>query len=195
MNERRVVVTGAGVVSPFGAGRDIFWNNIREGNSAASLIKTFDASELPVKFFAPVPVSENDLDELIEDKKSLKTMCRAAKLAMIAADEAVKDSGIDTSSVDPYKFGTSLGASGIGYWDVEFTKLFLGLILGGSEQETVRDLNQSKIWNHILKNLSPLTPLKALSNIATAHIAIKYNAKRKLSDCHNCLHFIRSGNR
>lgn len=177
MGERRVVVTGAGVVSPFGAGSDIFWNNIRDGNSAASLIKTFDASELPVKFFAPVPISEIDLDELIEDKKPVKTMCRAAKFAMIAADEAVKDSGIDTSSVDPYKFGTSMGASGIGYWDVEFTKLFLGLILSGAKQETVGDLSQSKIWNHILKNLSPLTPLKELSNIATAHIAIKYNAR------------------
>lgn len=177
MNERRVVVTGMGAVSPFGAGKEIYWNNIREGNSSASLIRTFDVSDLPTKFFARVPMNEDELEELIEDRKSVKTMSRAAKLAMIATDEAVKDSGIDTASIDPYKFGTSMGSSGIGLWDLEYSNRFLELILNTVSSDTGKEQAFSKVWQNIMENLHPLTPLKALPNIATAQLAIRNNAR------------------
>lgn len=177
MNERRVVITGAGVVSPFGAGKEIYWNNIKEGKSAASRITSFDVTDLPTKFFAKVPLDEIELEKLIEDRKTVKTMSRASKFAMIATDEAVKDSGIDTDSVDPYRFGTSMGTSGIGLWDLEYSTRFLDLVLNTVRSENEKEQAFSKVWFNMMQNLHPLTPLKALPNIPTAHIAIKYNAR------------------
>ena len=177
MNNRRVAVTGMGVVSPFGTGKDIYWKNIREGKSAASLITSFDVTDLPVKFYAKLQMTDIELDNLIEDKKSAKTMSRAAKLAMIASDEAVKDSGIDTVSPDPYRFGTSIGSAGIGLWDIEYSNRFLDLILNSVRSEKEKDLAFSNVWLNIMENLHPLTPLKALPNITTAHLAIKNNAR------------------
>lgn len=177
MSERRVVITGAGVVSPFGAGKDIYWSNIVEGKSAASLISSFDVKDLPTKFFAKVPMVDIELENMIEDKKSVKTMSRASKFAMIAADEAIRDSGIETGKLDPYRFGTSMGTSGIGLWDPEYSNRFLELcsdtLRDGSENEKAF----SRVWYNLMKNLHPLTPLKALPNIPTAHIAIKNNAR------------------
>lgn len=177
MNERRVVVTGAGVVSPFGAGKDVYWSSIREGRSAASMINSFDVSDLPTKFYAKVPMNETELENLIEDKKSLKTMSRTAKLAMIATDEAVKDSEIDLSSLDAYRFGTSMGVSGIGLWDLEYSNRFLELILNSVSSDKMTDHSYSKVWQNIMENLHPLTPLKALPNIITAKLAIKNDAR------------------
>ncbi len=177
MNERRVVVTGMGTVSPFGTGNEIYWKNISEGKSAASLITAFDVTDLPTKFYAKLKMSENELEDLIEDKKSAKTMSRAAKFATIASDEAVRDSGIDTNSLDPYRFGTSIGTAGIGLWDFEYANRFLELVLNSVKTEKEKELAFSNVWLNIMKNLHPLTPLKALPNIITAHIAIKNNAR------------------
>lgn len=176
-NERRVAVTGMGVVSPFGAGKDIYWYNIREGNSAASLIRSFDVTDLPTKFYARVPMDDTELEDMIEDKKSAKTMSRAAKMAMIASEDAVKESGIDTASLDPYRFGTSMGAAGIGLWDIEYSNRFLELIMNTVTKDTGKEQAFSNVWQNIMENLHPLTPLKALPNITTAHIAIKNNAR------------------
>lgn len=177
MNERRVVVTGAGVVSPFGIGKNIYWDNIREGRSSASLISLFDVTDLPTKFYARVPMNETELESMIEDKKSVKTMSRTAKLAMIATDEAVKDSGIETGSVDAYRFGTSIGTSGIGLWDLDYSNRFLELIMNSVRKDNVKENEFSKVWQNIMENLHPLTPLKALPNIITAQLAIKNNAR------------------
>ena len=177
MNNRRVVVTGMGAVSPFGAGKDIYWKNISEGKSAASLITSFDVTDLPTKFYAKLHKTDIELENLIEDKKSAKTMSRAAKLAMISADEAVKESGIDTASLDPYRFGTSIGSAGIGLWDLEYSNRFLELILNSVRTDKERDLAFSNVWLNIMENLHPLTPLKALPNITTAHLSIKNNAR------------------
>ncbi len=119
MSERRVVVTGMGVVSPFGIGAGKFAGNIFAGNSAAALITAFDVSSLPTQFAASLPLADCDLDPLVENQKSLKTLCRAGKFAVIAAKAAVDDAGLDTSRLNPFRFGTSLGAGGLGLEDLE----------------------------------------------------------------------------
>ena len=177
MTKRRVVVTGFGVVSPFGVGKKVFWDNVTKGNSAASLIKSFDTSELPTKFCAPVQLNTDELDRLIENRKALKTMSRSAKFSMIAADEAVKDSGLDINSIDPFRFGTSLGTGGLGLWDIDYSKQLINLIVNTAYENPDKHLLLSNIMKNAMKNIHPLTPLKALSNISTTHIAIKYNAK------------------
>lgn len=177
MNGRRVVVTGIGAVTPFGVGTKTFWENLANGNSGASMITSFDVSKLPTQFAAQVPLSDLELESFIENKKSLKTMSRSAKYAVIAAKEAVEDSGLDTASLNPYRFGTSIGASGVGLWDLEHSEQTLKIVYNSIETSNGMHLDHSKVWQNTLELVHPLTPLKALSNIATAHIAINHNAR------------------
>lgn len=177
MAERRVVVTGIGAVTPFGVGAAKFWENLVQGNSAASLITSFDVSELPTKFAAPVPLSDQDLDPLIENQKSLKTMCRSAKFAVIAAREAVQNASLDTSQINPYRFGTSLGTSGVGLWDLEDSSETIELVLRSIEAAKGSKLEYINFWRNTLEQVYPLKPLKSLPNVTTAHIAINHNAR------------------
>jgi len=177
MLERRVAITGMGSVTPFGVGVSRFRDNLFRGNSAASLITSFDTSRLPTKFGAPVPLAEAELDPLVQNQKSLKTMSRTAKFAVIAADEAVKDSGLDMSRVDPYRLGVSIGTGGVGFWDVEHSNQMFQLVAESLDGGNGRMVDPSKVWQNTLEKTNPLTPLKALPNMVAAHIAINHNAR------------------
>jgi 3-oxoacyl-[acyl-carrier-protein] synthase II len=175
-NDRHVVITGMGVVSPFGLGVNNFNENIFAGKSAAQMITAFDVSGLPTRFAASVPLDEGELDSMVENQKSLKTMSRAIKFAVIAAQEAVNDSGLHHDELDPYRFGISIGAGGLGLWDLDYSKQLSGIIYD-SIDETNKEFSFGRVWKNILEQVHPLTPLKALPNMAAANIAINYNAR------------------
>lgn len=177
MSERRVVVTGIGVVSPFGIGAGKFAENIFAGNSAAALITAFDVSSLPTQFAAPLPLAELELDARVENQKSLKTLSRAGKFAVIAAKEAVNDAGLDTSRLNPFRFGTSLGAGGLGLEDLEHFNQRLQIVTNSIGAGDGTLLEPARFMRNIREQVHPLTPLKALSNIPTAHVAINHNAR------------------
>ena len=69
---RRVVITGIGVVSPYGIGQDLFWDRLHQGVSAAKWITSFDASGMPTRFWANVPESDEPLTEHLEQRKAAK---------------------------------------------------------------------------------------------------------------------------
>lgn len=73
-------MVGVGAVTPYGVGIHRYWEEIIRGRSAASPITSFDASELPTRFAAQVPLTDDELDPLIDNKKSLKTISRALPL-------------------------------------------------------------------------------------------------------------------
>ena len=175
MNTRRVVITGIGVISPYGIGADNYWNNLIAGKSAAKMIDTFDATGLPTQFAAPVPLEDQQLDDLVENKKSTKTMSRAIKQAVISAQEAVKNSGLDFNLTDPFRVGVSIGVGGLGLWDLEHSKHMLQIVVNSTEDDN--QLCYGKVWQNQLTRVHPLTSLKALPNMAAAHIAINYNAR------------------
>jgi 3-oxoacyl-[acyl-carrier-protein] synthase II len=177
MPDRRVVITGLGSVTPFGVGVRRFRDSLFQGHSAASLITSFDTSRLPTRFAASVPLGGAALDSLVQNQKSLKTMSRAAKFAVIAADEAVKESGLDGSEMDPYRLGVSIGTGGVGFWDVEHSNQMFQLIAESLDGENGLNLDSSKVWQDTLEKTNPLTPLKALPNMLAAHIAINTNAR------------------
>ena len=177
MTDRCVVISGTGVVTPFGVGVKRFWENISRGNTAASLITSFDVSKLPTKFAAQVPLCDCDLDLLIENQKSLKTMCRSTKFAVIAAKEAVDDACLDTGRINPYRIGTSLGSGGLGLWDLEHSNHVLEIVRDSIESTNRMELDHSRVWRNMLERVHPLTPLRAVPNMAAAHIAINYNAR------------------
>ena len=54
MIDCRVIISGVGVVSSYGIGKDLFWEGLRQGESTSQLISSFDASRLPTRFAAPV---------------------------------------------------------------------------------------------------------------------------------------------
>jgi 3-oxoacyl-[acyl-carrier-protein] synthase II len=175
MNTRRVIISGLGVISPYGIGADIYWNNLIAGKSAAKMIDTFDASGLPTQFAAPVPLDDQQLDDLVENKKSTKTMSRAIKQAVISAQEAVKNSGLDFNRTDPFRVGVSIGVGGLGLWDLDHSKHMLQIVINSTKAEN--ELCYGRVWQNQLTQVHPLTSLKALPNMAAAHIAINYNAR------------------
>jgi 3-oxoacyl-[acyl-carrier-protein] synthase II len=177
MSKRRVVASGLGVVSPFGIGQTIFQESISGGCSGARLIDSFDTADLPTRFAAPVPLTDEELGKLVNDQKTLKTLSRSGKMAIVAAQEAVLDSDLVLSRIDPYRFGTSMGAGGTGLWDVDHTAKLLDVILMSVENKDGIRLKRSQVWPSVLQHIHPLTPLRGLSNVPTAQIAIMANAR------------------
>ena len=104
----RVVVTGVGVVAPNGIGRREFCDAIFEGRSGVDYIESFDTSGLSIKIAGEVK-NFDVLPYLGEHKKNLKLMSRAVRFAVGAAAMAVEDAGLETSRLDPGRFGVCMG--------------------------------------------------------------------------------------
>ncbi|HZA05320.1 MAG TPA: beta-ketoacyl-[acyl-carrier-protein] synthase family protein [Propionibacteriaceae bacterium] len=110
-SERRVVVTGVGVVAPGGIGQEAFWNLLTEGRTATRRISFFD----PTPFRSQI-AAEVDFDSRAYGLTTHEVARndRFIQFAMVAADEAVADSGLDLTSgkgVDHDRLGVSLGSA------------------------------------------------------------------------------------
>ncbi len=108
--KKRVVVTGIGVLSPIGLSKEEFWEALSQGKSGAAPITYFDAADFVTKFACELKgfSAENYID-----RKSADRMDPYCQYAVIAADQALKDSGLDLQQVDPLRIGVVHG-SGIG---------------------------------------------------------------------------------
>ncbi len=109
-NSRRVLVTGAGVVSPIGIGMDVFWNHLIAGVSGAAPITRFDASKFQTRFACEV---KDFSTEGIIDRKDAKRMDRFVQFAVVAAHEAIRNAGLDLEALNRDRIGVVIG-SGIG---------------------------------------------------------------------------------
>ena len=109
---RRVVITGMGVVSPNGNGQAAFTSGILEGRSGVRRISHFDPSDISVQIAGEV----RDFDELAwVEKRDRKHVSRVLPLAIAAATEALSDAGIDPASLsleEKRRFGVILGSGG-----------------------------------------------------------------------------------
>jgi len=113
MNEnRRVVITGMGAVSPNGLGSAAFAEAILEGRSGVGRISRFDAAEIPVQIAGEV----RDFEELAwVEKRERKHVSRVLPLTLAAASEALRDAGIDQGTLnldEKRRFGVILGSGG-----------------------------------------------------------------------------------
>lgn len=119
MATSRVVISGLGVVSTFGVGRERFWASIRDGISGTRGITDFDASRYPCQVAAAVPPVSIDDAPLVEGESAdgrtsradPKRYSRAALLAVIAAREAWQDAGL---RIDEPGAGVIIGSGGGG---------------------------------------------------------------------------------
>src|SRR5215472_475996 len=110
--KHRVVITGMGVVSPKGIGKDAFCRAILEGKSGVKKITRFDPTFLPVHIAGEI----TDFDELAwVDARERKHVSRAVPLAVAASTEALADSGVDWPTMSPEQkrdIGVVLGTGG-----------------------------------------------------------------------------------
>lgn len=149
----RVVITGMGLVTPIGNDVSTFWANIKKGICGIDFIKSFDTTDFKVKIAAEVKDIEK---QNILDYKETKRMDRYTQLAMLAADEAIRNADFKNN---PSKNN----------WGV-----IIGTGIGGFS--TVEKENE-KILTKGPKKVSPLFIPMAISNIASASIAIKYGLR------------------
>ncbi len=125
MELKRVVVTGLGALTPIGNNAPAFWAALLEGRSGAGPITRFDASNYKTQFACEV--KDLNVEDFI-DRKESRRMDRCTHLGLIAAEEAVADSGLEASNPNKDRVGVIWG-SGIGGLDTfteEFGNYFKG---------------------------------------------------------------------
>ncbi|HOZ76509.1 MAG TPA: beta-ketoacyl-ACP synthase II [Ferruginibacter sp.] len=110
MELKRVVVTGLGAITPLGKSLSEYWKGLADGANGCDFIKQFDASKFKTRFACEVKEFE---PTAYLDKKEARKIDRFTQFALIAADEAVKDAGINKDNVDVDRVGV-IFASGIG---------------------------------------------------------------------------------
>ena len=157
--ERRVVVTGMGAITPIGNNVEEFFNGLIEGKCGIDNITLFDTEKFKVKLAAEV---KGYNPEEYFDRRSAKRLDRFSQFAMIAAREAMKDSGITKENTDMERVGIVV-SSGIGG-------------LGTIEEQNI-NLNQKGP-----DRVSPMYIPMAICNMATGNIAIDLGIRGE-SEC------------
>ncbi|MFO0909167.1 MAG: beta-ketoacyl-[acyl-carrier-protein] synthase family protein [Isosphaeraceae bacterium] len=166
---RRVVVTGIGVVSPNGIGRQAFSEAIVEGRSGVSRIESFDTSGQVIKIAGEV--KNFDVTPFLgEHKKNAKLMSRAVAFAVGAAGLAVEDAGLEAGRTDPTRFGVVMGTG--------ITPMDVGELVGPIARGLGTDgsFDVGKFAEARAESMFPLWLLKHLPNMAAAHISIIHQA-------------------
>jgi len=108
MPERRVVISGMGVISPSGKDLKTLWSNVRGGVSAAAPVTRFDTSKLPVKISAEV--KDFNVSDYVKSRKP-ERFDLTIQYGIAAASLAVKDSGLDVTTIDPDRAGVVEGTT------------------------------------------------------------------------------------
>ncbi|MDN3264563.1 beta-ketoacyl-[acyl-carrier-protein] synthase family protein [Streptomyces sp. CSDS2] len=108
MSGRRVALTGIGVIAPGGTGTKAFWELISAGRTATRAISTFDPSPFRSRVAAEV---DFDPEEHGLGPQQIRRMDRAAQFAVVAAREAVEDSGLRPELLPPHRTGVTIGSA------------------------------------------------------------------------------------
>ena len=152
MENRRVVVTGMGIVAPNGIGINSFWDSLVHGRSAVRRITHFDASSYPCQVAAEV--SDFDPTDYM-DSKTARRLGRFAQLTFAAARMAVEESRIDFDHENPFRVG-----------------VFVGTAMGGVDFiETQHTIFMEKG----LKRISPYTVVASSTHSASGIIGCEFH--------------------
>ncbi|MFD6065857.1 MULTISPECIES: beta-ketoacyl-[acyl-carrier-protein] synthase family protein [Amycolatopsis] len=108
MSGHRVAITGVGVLAPGGVGAKSFWSLLSDGRTATRAISFFDASAYRSRIAAEV---DFDPAEHGLSSQEIRRMDRAAQFAVVAAREAVADSGLEPAELDPTRTGVTVGSA------------------------------------------------------------------------------------
>ncbi len=152
---RRVVVTGLGTINPLGNNVSASWDSLVHSKSGISKITKFEVDNYPCKIAGSI--DDNTIDQEIVSQRDQRKIDRFITLGLIAADEAVKDSGFVSNSENSFRAGVMVG-SGIGGLDTIYK-------------------NSSILDNQGIRKISPFFIPSSLINLLSGHISIKYNLK------------------
>jgi len=152
MELKRVVVTGLGALTPLGKTVDEYWQGLVNGVSGAELITRFNTEKFKTKFACQL---KNFSPEDYFDRKEARKLDLYTMYALIASDEAIRDSGIDLEKIDHDRVGVIFG-SGIGGFSTVYTELIDFAKGDGTPR------------------FNPFFIPKLISDIAAGQISIKY---------------------
>lgn len=152
--KKRIVITGIGLVTPYGVGKDIFWEGLISGKNAIDYLTTVDTTDSPVKVGGEV----KDFDpEGLLGKKEARKMDRFTQFAVVAGIEAIKDAGLNFDKVDRERVGVIVG-SGIG-----------GIHILEQQHSLLLERGPDRI--------SPFFIPMLISNMASAYLSIMFGLK------------------
>jgi 3-oxoacyl-[acyl-carrier-protein] synthase II len=155
MNNRRVVVTGMGAITPIGNNLKDFWDGMLKGRNGVNLITKFDTSCFETKFAAEV---KNFRPEDYLDKKIIRRLDLFTRYSLVAAEMALKDSEINLEKVNKENFGVIYG-SGIGGMD------------------TLQQQHFIYFEDKSPKRISPFFVPMMISDMAAGQISIRFGLK------------------
>ena len=155
MNERRVVITGIGCVSPLGNDLATTWEGLKNGKSGIGRITSLDPEAFDCKIAGEVKGFEPD--QYFKMPKDARRADRYVQLAVAASKMCMEDSGLNVENIDPRRYGVMVG-SGIGG-------------LATLEKEHTNYMNKGP------KRVSPFCIPMMISNIASGIISMEYGLK------------------
>ncbi len=155
MQQRRVVITGLGALTPIGNNVPAYWEALSQGVSGANLITNFETENFKTKFACEL--KGFDATDYF-DRKTARKLDPFAQYGLVAAEEALQDSGLDLEKIDLTRFGAIVGSGigGIDFFSQEVSKFATG-------DGTPR--------------FNPFFIPKMIINIVAGHISIKYGLK------------------
>jgi 3-oxoacyl-[acyl-carrier-protein] synthase II len=149
---KRVVVTGIGAITPLGNDPVTYWRQLLTGVSGAAQITHFNASQFKTRFACEV----RDFDpSALLDRGEIKRTDLFTQYALVAADQAIKDSGIDFTAMDPFDTGVIWGS-------------------GQGGMETFEEQVKEYAAGDGTPRFSPFFVPKLIANMASGMISIKY---------------------
>ncbi len=147
---RRVVITGAGIVSPLGNSLQTFQANLLAGVSGIGHLNADFTHKLETRIAAQCQFD----GEQHFSRQELALLDRVSQFALVSADQAVQQAGLDFSSIDPASAGC-----------------FIGTGMGGA---SATEDGYARLFEQGLNRLKPFTVLMAMNNAAASQIATKY---------------------
>lgn len=150
----RVVVTGLGLISPIGQGKEAFWDNIKKGTCGISKIESFDTSDIKVKVAGEV--KDFDVTDYV-NKKEAKRMDRFTHFSIAAAKKALEDANLNVDDSNAEHIG-----------------IYLGNGIGGIHSI---ENNAGKLHSGNINRLSPFFIPMSISNMAAGNVSIALGIK------------------
>jgi 3-oxoacyl-[acyl-carrier-protein] synthase II len=177
--QRRVVITGVGIVSPLGSSKKELWAALSSGRSGVGLLKSLPPGAVPVTCAAEARQFRGkiedfgplDKEQLKAIRKGLKVMCRECQMGVAAAELALADANLGPGRTDPLRTGITFGTDYMISLPDEFAEGILQCI-----DESGR-FNFARWPTDGMAKMSPLWLLKYLPNMPASHLAM-YNDLR-----------------
>lgn len=163
-----LVITGVGVVSPIGIGREAFWESLAAGRGGVGL--TEPAEPVAGRRWMAALIKDYEAKQYVQPRKILKVMCVESQAAFGAAALACREAGLEAGKVDPDRLGTVFGSE-MYFSENEDIRQIVELCRNGDV------MNHAAWGEQAMANMYPLWMLKSLPNMPACHVGIWLDAR------------------